>query len=253
MLFLYFQLASLVHVENSQHSETSNEKETISKNIRNVVFSLFNLRFSIYQQICPMEDMAFPVKQLLVILLKLSSIVNLAIFYFAFEMVKSLTKKAYPDGPSQTQEHTPDTEQTNELDKMESDFTGQLQSEVTSLDFTGQLQSKLTSLDFTGQLQIGFIKLVKLNYTSMCTILLQLVHCVEIRHKSHLYVHGDQVCYTWWQYVIFGLLLPVLVMFPCSFGKALDLLKEEHISTSTYLYTCVVPFHIVKRKNMQDS
>ena len=54
--------------------------------------------------------------------------------------------------------------------------------------------------------------------------------------------YGEQFCYTWWQYVIFATLLPILLLFPLSFGLSLDLLHLRKISTKTFVLSFMMPF-----------
>ena len=75
-----------------------------------------------------------------------------------------------------------------------------------------------TPLSFASLSKIGFLKLLKLNFTSIATILLQLVHCGKIQGRLHLFVFADHICYSWWQWLIMMLFLPMLAMFPLSFG-----------------------------------
>ena len=232
MMFLYFQLAFLVHIDNLQQS-TTNEDGGNNNDMKTVLSSLVNLRMSVSRKICPTDDLNLLVKELLMIALKLCSFFNLLLFYFVYLFVKTLTKNMNNNTKIDEQEvqfedcYLPHT--SNELQKNNTSDRGW----------------RTKQLYFTGLLQMGFIKLLKLNYTSLCTTLLQLVHCVEIGGKSHLYIYSDQLCTTRWQQVITYVLVPILVMFPWSFGKALDLLKKQSITTSTFLYASLIPFLVV--------
>ena len=107
------------------------------------------------------------------------------------------------------------------------------------------IAQKLLKLSFTSQLKLGFIKLVNLNYTSVCTICFQLTHCVEVQDNLHLFIYGDQACYVWWQYLLGFLVIPTLLMFPPSAGVSLDLLKEGYISTAAFVTASVMPFYSI--------
>ena len=72
---------------------------------------------------------------------------------------------------------------------------------------------------------------------------LHMVHCIPIKEKLHLYVYGEQECYTSWQYGILFALLPIVIMFPLTFGMSLNLLKDELISTNSFLLAAVVPYY----------
>ena len=69
-----------------------------------------------------------------------------------------------------------------------------------------------------------------------------MIHCVRVGDNSHLYVYGDHICYTWWQYLIIVVLLPMIFLFPLTFGTSFDLLNDRVISTNTFLLSCAMPF-----------
>ena len=104
-------------------------------------------------------------------------------------------------------------------------------------------QLKNQKLSFPSLLKIGFIKLIKLNCTSISTFALHMVHCVDIDQQKRLYVFGDQQCYTIWQLAILYGLLPIVLLFPMSFGLSLNLLKSRHISTNKFLVASVLPYY----------
>ena len=99
-----------------------------------------------------------------------------------------------------------------------------------------------TSLSLVLQIKVGLLKLLKFNFTSTALILLKLVHCESIQGQLHLYVFGDHICFSWWQWPIMVVILPGLAAFPMTFGMALDQLKKGVISTNTFLLSCFVPF-----------
>ena len=98
-------------------------------------------------------------------------------------------------------------------------------------------------LSLPSMLKIGYIKLVKLNFTSLSTFSFHMVHCVFIGEHSYLYLYAGYHCYTSWQRVILFAVLPTIVLFPFSFGLALNLLKDHHITTNGFLLASVVPVY----------
>ena len=113
-------------------------------------------------------------------------------------------------------------------------------------------ENTLMLLSFSSLLKIGFVKLTKLNYTSISTFTFHMLHCVTINGSRHLYLYGDHQCYAWWQYVIMILVLPIVLLFPLSFGIALDLMKEGMISTNQFLFATVCPpYAIILRIKMK--
>ena len=69
-----------------------------------------------------------------------------------------------------------------------------------------------------------------------------MIHCVYIGGQLHLYLYGDLVCYTWWQKIILFAVLPMVVLFPLSFGISLNMLKERSISPAIFLLSSLIPY-----------
>ena len=91
VVFLFFQIASLVHVRFERNQYDGDETKSITE-ILNPVFDLFNFRFTVYSKLCPMKDMTLPIKESLNILLKFSSIFNLVIIYIFWKCVVYIKK-----------------------------------------------------------------------------------------------------------------------------------------------------------------
>ena len=68
-----------------------------------------------------------------------------------------------------------------------------------------------------------------------------MINCVSIGGKFHLYLYGDLLCYNWWQQIILLVVLPMVVLFPLSFGISLNMLKERSISLTTFMISSVMP------------
>ena len=94
-----------------------------------------------------------------------------------------------------------------------------------------QRSSQSDLLTFNEMLMITVIKLLKLYFTPVSTLALNLVHCVNINDSLHLFVYGEVKCYTYWQTLIFAILLPSLVLFPISFELCVRLLKKQQLSS----------------------
>ena len=129
---------------------------------------------------------------------------------------------------------------TIELEELENGPSSSYESDGGTTKKLGSITE--APLSFVSLLKVGFLKLFKLNYTSTVIILLQLVHCERIHDQLHLYISADHLCYVWWQWLVIVLFLPMLILFPLSFGMALDKLEKRMISTNTFLVSCVVPF-----------
>ena len=69
-----------------------------------------------------------------------------------------------------------------------------------------------------------------------------MIHCVSVGGQLHLHLYGDLQCYTWWQQVILFALLPLIILFPLSFGISLNMLKERSMSPTTFLFALPIPY-----------
>ena len=233
-IVFFFQLASLVHIEILQHGteHTTQESDII---FTHLLFDVFNFRFTVYRNVCPTDEMTFVLKLFIDLALKMTTLVNVLLIYIFY---KALTIIWCHRQTSRSNRSRAEVMRMSTVST-----TSQCLTDTPSLtDGTSIVVPNETSLAFTSQLKIGFLKLLKLNFTSTALILLQLVHCEKIHDQLHLYVSGNYVCYVWWQWFIMVILLPIMAMFPFSFGKALDKLKDGKISTNVFLLSCVIPF-----------
>ena len=69
-----------------------------------------------------------------------------------------------------------------------------------------------------------------------------MINCVPVGEQLHLYLYGDLICFNWRQKSILFALLPIVVLFPFSFGISLDMLKKRSISSTTFLFSMVMPY-----------
>ena len=69
-----------------------------------------------------------------------------------------------------------------------------------------------------------------------------MINCVPNGGSLRLYLYGDLLCYNWWQNIIMFAVLPIVLLFPLSFGISLNLLKKKLISPTTFLFSSVVPY-----------
>ena len=130
-------------------------------------------------------------------------------------------------------------EEENELEQVHSNPENKISTQVEHPNV--EIAKVDTQLSFVTSLKIGFVKLVKLNYTSISSFSFHMLHCVTINGAQHLYLYGDQQCYLWWQYLIMFTALPIVLLFPLCFGFSLDLMKEKLISPNKFLIASVFP------------
>ena len=236
-IVFFFQLASLVHVDVLQRKKQSATHESENAFVKSL-FDTFNFRFSVYGTVCPTKDLTFVEKLAIQLALKVNTLINIFWILVVYKAISFVICR----GKKHDREH-------------DSTWEGEELQDINispSSSNDDQLQDENAPLSFMSQLKIGFLKLFKLNFSSTMIILIQLVHCEPIRSRYHLFVSGDYICYTWWQWSIMIVFLPVLALFPLSFGMALNMLKEQRISTSTFLVSCVLPFAFYFRRMSKD-
>ena len=222
IVYLFFQIASMVHVKIHRNSGTG------GSGFKEALFAFFNFRFSLHKEVCPSKNLTLPNKEFLNILLKLCSLFNLFLFLGIWKISITIKSCIFSGKPK-----------SDSVTEIEISVSSQKGNSDTSLP--NDRQSQNCSLSFISVLKIGFIKLVKLNFTSISKFSLKMIHCVAIGGKLYLYTHANLECYTWWQYVIMFALLPILILFPTSFGMALTFLKEGFISTRGFLVASIFP------------
>ena len=229
LVCFFFQVAGLIHVDTEilgRKATTAAETTTAStedneNSFLKTLFDLFNFRCAVSGSVCPTDDLTFPVKEFINVCMKFSSMFNLLFFYIGWKCVEICRTPRHQD-------------ETPELHLNSTD------SKVVDLK---QRRSEQRMLSFASISKIGFMKLIKLNFTSISLFAFHMVHCVAIDGNLHLYLYGDLRCYVWWQYIILFGVLPVIVLYPLAFGMSLDLLKESFISPAMFLFAQTMPFY----------
>ena len=110
---------------------------------------------------------------------------------------------------------------------------------------TPALENMVEFVSFTTRLQLCFLKLLKLNYTPIATFSFKMINCIAIRESLHLYVCGDQVCYTWWQLLIFAVILPWLILLPFCMEMSFRILIKGKVSSRRFLLSTMVPLYAI--------
>ena len=236
MVFLYFQIAGLIHVviqaDPTNITQADENKVGSDSKLGRALVEFFNFRFSFYREVCPKDDLTFPEREFISLALKLCSIANLIPFILIWKC-SQLVSKFFKSAEIEIIQDIEDGIEMNEVT--------QIMNSQGPSTARGCTDSREGPLIFTLVIKLGFIKLLKLNYTALCTFAFQMVHCVPIGGTYHLFVYGDQQCFTWWQYVVAFVAIPFVVLFPISFGVSLSLLKHRKVSTNMFLLSSVLP------------
>ena len=229
----FFQLASLVSIEVLRRHNTADDRD--KNQFTKAVLDIFNFRFSIYRELCPTDDLTLVWKLFLNLGIKASTVLNVLLVFIVYKVVVLIKCKCESNSKSHRVDKS--AEELQQLDSVPSSSSTGIEELAAESESLPDLPISMTS-----HLKIGLLKLLKVNFTSSMVILLQLVHCETLRNKPRLYLFADHICYVWWQWLIIVFIIPTLLMFPISFGMALDRLKARTISTTTFLTSCVIPF-----------
>ena len=219
IVFFFFQIASLVHVE---IPILPGQDTGIIDKIRTFVFNACNFRYVIDRKLCPMDNLTLPVKEFITLGIKLSTIFNVFLFFIVWCCWRLLM---YIIRCIQQKYTNEEVEETVQL----CDKEGNVQVVIALGD------QNTSCPPFPCILKMGFIKLVKLNITSISTMALHMVHCVRIGDHMHMYLYGDLQCYNRWQWLVIGLVIPTVVLYPVAFDVALKFLKKRLLSSKSFL------------------
>ncbi|XP_057315396.1 uncharacterized protein LOC130656536 [Hydractinia symbiolongicarpus] len=100
-----------------------------------------------------------------------------------------------------------------------------------------------------------FIQIVLLGYTGVTTFCFSMLRCVEINNQKHLFIKGDVICYTWWQYCILLIILLWILPFGVSVYLSIKMLQMRKLNLKGFYFSLAFPlasfyyyFHNVYRQ-----
>ena len=225
LMVFYFQVASLVHVQSSAESE---RKNTYITSIKNVLLTIFNFRLVIYRQTLPMERVDFLLLEFISFGLIVSFFTTLVVIYIVTHILKVLRLK-FSRGASD------------------------LSSDTEPPSHDGSDNNQPENICFITKIKVCYAKLLTLNYIPIAKFSFDMINCTPIGERKHLYVFGELVCYTWWQKLIFGLLIPWVLLFPFALPVATRMLQVKQISSERFLLLITFPpysiYYILKNYN----
>ncbi|XP_057311063.1 uncharacterized protein LOC130648940 [Hydractinia symbiolongicarpus] len=101
------------------------------------------------------------------------------------------------------------------------------------------------------------IQLALLGYTGISSFCIKMMNCVNINDTHYLYIQGDVVCYSWWQYLIMVFFCIWIVPFPFTTYMSVKMLEKGKVSvTQFYICFSFPPYasyqYILKRKTGFD-
>ena len=241
---LFYQVAGFLQVKfQGDQEKDSHFNEAVRENICN----FFNFRFTLYQQVCPSDDLTLPQKEILLFGMKLATFVILLMFFIIHKVIQNLLGFC-SKSTSVHRVELPLEEPGIELDIVLQPDPNEI-NEVPMKRFTG--------VSFTSMVKLTFIKLLKLYYTPVSNFALMMIHCVNILDVRKLFIYGDHVCYSGWQIAIIFIMLPSLLLFPIGLELAIRLLKKRSITSWQFMLSAMCPFFSVflyawKRKSREN-
>ena len=250
IVILYFQVSSMLKV-NFQGGQKKNEGSSSVDGVREIISDIFNFRFTIYQGICPSDDLTLPMKELILFGMKISSLCELTVLLIVYQLIKVVCRKRRTQLlqqpiPIERSVSTPLTILSPDHDDNDSHLESPLESHCVKETVSSSLEVCFDrKMDFGHRLKRTFIKLLKLFYTPITMAALKMTHCVKVGRESHLFVYGDHICYSIWQIGIIVTILPGIMLFPIGFELALRLLEKQMISSGQFVAASACPYYAI--------
>ena len=240
MIAFYFQIASLVHVP----FRINDHLNSLGK-VRAFISNLFNFRNTFYEIFCPFEEFNLLHKWFINVGLKCICLLNLLIAFMVWKLHGLVVGIRGNFRPRDDEILIINNEETSENDiqhRSEHEVLGQLCHAESGMDDSLLLEVE-EELTFPMKLKVAFLRFLKLLLTPFATFSFQMIKCIAINDHFHLYIYGDQECYSWWQILISVVLIPNILLFPTSFEMSLCLLRTHQISTNTFLFVSIIPVY----------
>ena len=87
----------------------------------------------------------------------------------------------------------------------------------------------------------GILQTMLLGYTTLTSVSFNLLRCVPIGSKKHLFYDGNVTCYQWWQYILIGFVCSFFVPFVFVLLWGSFKLYDGIISLGIFLLACCFP------------
>ncbi|XP_066913669.1 uncharacterized protein [Clytia hemisphaerica] len=97
------------------------------------------------------------------------------------------------------------------------------------------------TIHFSIRLKVATIRIIQLAYATLTTTAMTLVSCVNINKKFVLLIDGSVQCYTWWQFIIFVIIIGWVLPFPVTLMQSLVALKKNYITYHQFILAWVFP------------
>ena len=234
IMIFFSQIATSFRLTYQGGSKTG----TSTNDIKVDIAIFFNFRFTIIKAICPDNFLTLPQKEFIIFGGQMMSFLHMIFILLISRLikcflicVKACTKPSSPNT---------DIELEGGAVKIIND-----NPDLSTAGPSYQHSSQGDLLNFNEMLMTSVIKLLKLYFTPVCTVALNLIHCVDINGSFHLFLYGELRCYTHWQIMIFAVLLPSLFLFPISFEICIRMLMKQQLSSLHFTLSLCCPYYAI--------
>ena len=99
---------------------------------------------------------------------------------------------------------------------------------------------EIPPLSFSQRVGIGIIRIIMFGYKSVATFAIVMVHCVDIKGDSVMFINGDIKCYTPLQYASYALIIIWVIPFPAALMKSYQMYMTDKTITIGQLVVCLI-------------
>ena len=98
-------------------------------------------------------------------------------------------------------------------------------------------------LSFSQRVGIGIIRIIMFGYKNVATFAIVMVHCVDIKGDSVMFIDGNVKCYTPLQYASFALIILWVIPFPAALMKSYQMyMTDKTITMRQFVFSLIFPW-----------
>ena len=106
--------------------------------------------------------------------------------------------------------------------------------------------SETLPLSFSQRVGIGIIRIIMFGYKSVATFAIVMVHCVDIKGDSVMFINGDIKCHTPLQYASYALIILWVIPFPAALMKSYQMyMTDKTITMGQLVVSLIFPWIVV--------
>jgi len=213
ILVQFYQIESMLRVS----SPDKNDLAPASNILVDLVVSFFNIKIisdmnsnedSIFS-VCPVAGLTALGKEFILASPTFSCLSVVLVSYILYKLFNNINKKKHQN-----------------LTTRQSTFTDNIKG-------------------FETRLKCCIVQLFLIGYATFSLYLLKLVNCIEIGEQEQqvLYIQGNILCYTGWQYVVFFVIIAWVVPFSFALYISSEMLLTDVITPNQFLITLFAPIY----------